>query len=80
MVTGEPEPEPEPPPIETTSQPLAPPVFADPWLPLIRACDDYNPACCSNPAPWCSRFSLVPSRERCIECLTASGITPPIGA
>src|ERR1700757_1312238 len=49
---------------------------ADPWLPLIRACEDYNPGCCANPAPWCTRFELSPSREQCIECLTGRGIVP----
>lgn len=39
------------------------------WSARIRACPDFNPGCCASPAPYCSRFDLHPSRERCIECL-----------
>ena len=55
------------------AQPVVPP---DPWLPLIRACDDYQPGCCASPSPFCMRFQISPSRERCIECLTANGVKP----
>ncbi len=76
--TGQPEPAAPPaaaaaPVSRAVTVPALPP---DPWLPLIRACEDYNPACCSNPAPWCSRFEIVPTRDQCIDCLTERGITP----
>lgn len=54
---GEPEPELEPVPVDL-------------WTARIRACPDYNPGCCSSPAPYCSRFAINPTREKCIECLS----------
>lgn len=67
-----------------TGEPAAPPQSSpmrkespDRWLALIRACDDYNPGCCAHPAAFCSRFARNTTREQCIECLTADGITPP---
>ncbi len=49
-------------------QPAPPPV--DSWMAKIRACEDYNPACCHSPAPYCTRYHINPTRERCIECLS----------
>lgn len=43
---------------------------SDKWTVKIRACPDYNPGCCSSPAPFCSRFLISPTREKCIECLS----------
>jgi hypothetical protein len=65
MAGGQPEP--------IAAAPASPP---DPWLPLIRACDDHNPGCCTSPAPYCTRFAKNVSRDECIDCLTAAGITP----
>jgi hypothetical protein len=50
----------------------------DPWLPLIRACDDYQPGCCASPAPFCTRFNVVPSRDQCIACLQGQGVSPEL--
>lgn len=44
----------------------------DPELAQIMACPDYNPGCCASPAPFCSRFALHPTREKCLECLRES--------
>lgn len=51
----------------------------DPWLVLIRACEDWNPGCCAHPSPSCTRFAKNVTREECIECLTEQGIIPPAG-
>lgn len=48
----------------------------DAWLPLIRGCPDYNPGCCAHPAPFCSRYGRDTTRQQCVDCLTADGITP----
>jgi hypothetical protein len=58
---------------------VEPPVHipaADPWRPLILACEDHNPGCCHSPAAFCTRFGKYVTREECIECLTGRGITP----
>lgn len=63
-------------PANAIASPSRPAPEADPWLPLIRACPDHNPGCCSHPAAFCSRFTKDVSREQCIECLKADGIGP----
>lgn len=56
--------------IGITDEPLRP----DPWLPLIRACEDHNPGCCSHPSPFCSRFMKDVSRDDCVLCLKEQGV------
>lgn len=53
-------------------EPAPQPPPSDPWRAKIRACPHYEPGCCAMPAPFCTRFVLSPSRERCIECLSGS--------
>jgi hypothetical protein len=48
----------------------------DPWLPLIRACEYHNPGCCSHPMPFCSLYLRDVTRDDCVACLTAGGISP----
>lgn len=55
---------PAPPP-----EPETEPIPEDPDTARIRDCPDYNPACCSNPAPFCTRFLISPTREQCLKCL-----------
>ncbi len=54
----------------------AAPQPADPWLPLIRACEHHNPGCCAHPAAFCSLFARDVSRDDCVACLTGRGIVP----
>ena len=44
------------------------------WSSRIRECPDFHPGCCSSPAPFCSRFNINPTRERCIECLKGGSL------
>lgn len=56
------------------SPPAEPAVhFHDEWSARIHACPDFNPGCCASPAPYCTRFGINPTRERCIECLEGGG-------
>ncbi len=52
------------------------PVSSDPWLPLIRACEDHNPGCCASPVPYCSRFTKHVTHDDCVACLEGQGIKP----
>lgn len=50
---------------------VLPPIMdLDSWASKIRACEHYNPGCCASPAPFCDLFSINPTRDQCIECLS----------
>lgn len=52
-----------------TLRAVPPVVHGDPWRAKILACEYYNPGCCAHPAPFCTRYSINPTREQCVECL-----------
>ncbi len=57
------------PQVPTKLKAIPPIVNMDPWLMKIRACEHYQPGCCAHPAPYCDRFNINPSRDKCIGCL-----------
>ncbi len=60
------------PAVAAPQPPAFPVIWEDPDTLRILACPHYQPGCCASPAPYCDRFNIVPSRERCIECLGGS--------
>lgn len=61
---------PAPPPAILHAVP--PIVKLDPVLLKIHACPDYNPGCCASPMPFCTRYTINPTRDQCVECLEGS--------